>query len=302
MLIAQLTDLHIGRPGQLIYGAVDTAAYLQAAITRLNELTPRPDLVLISGDLVDRGTLEEYEQLRTLLEPLQIPARMIIGNHDNRETFLRVFGNLDYLQGAGDRVNYVIDTPTLRLYMLDSAVQGYAYGRLSDETLGWLDAQLAGNPDTPSMIVMHHPPFETGIWWMDALGLHDNAKLEKVVRRHPQIRRILSGHVHRPIFTEWAGVLCSVAPSTAHHVTLDLDDHAMYQMTLEPQFIHLHQLRADSSIVTHACSLVPPTDSFLPAGYVAENLEDRRQVLKQLLDDKMGSQDHAAQMESAGVR
>ena len=84
ILIAQISDLHIKAPGELAYGKVDTAAALERCIATLNAFEPRPDLVVISGDLVDTPTLAEYEHLKRLLAPLQIPFIGIPGNHDSR--------------------------------------------------------------------------------------------------------------------------------------------------------------------------------------------------------------------------
>ena len=56
MLIAQLSDLHIKLPGRLAYKKVDTAAMLAEAVRRINALVPRPDLLLITGDLTDIGS------------------------------------------------------------------------------------------------------------------------------------------------------------------------------------------------------------------------------------------------------
>lgn len=272
MLIAQLTDPHISSPQALVYGRVDTAAYLRAAIDRLHALVPRPDLVLVTGDLVDNGTADEYLHLRRLLAELQIPVFLTIGNHDNREVFLEVFGDLDYLQPATQFVNYAVDTSALRLLALDTYAAGKPYGELAPETLTWVQQELAEHPTRTTLIFMHHPPFESGIWWMDAIGLHGGAALERIVRSHPQVRRVVCGHVHRPIFTEWAGIICSIAPSTAHHVALDLAGDAFLQMHIEPQALHLHHMAPDGRIVTHSCPVAAPGPRFLPVNRVHGDL------------------------------
>src|SRR3984893_5953284 len=85
VLVAQISDLHIKSPGQLAYGRVDTARALERCITALNEFRPRPDLVVISGDLADTPTAEEYEHLKRLLALLELPCMRIPANHDSRE-------------------------------------------------------------------------------------------------------------------------------------------------------------------------------------------------------------------------
>src|SRR5216117_1666712 len=85
VLIAQISDLHIKAPGVLAYGRVDTAKALERCVIALNNLNPAPDLVVISGDLADTPTVEEYEHLKRLLVPLKLPFAAIPGNHDSRE-------------------------------------------------------------------------------------------------------------------------------------------------------------------------------------------------------------------------
>src|ERR1700688_1813601 len=91
VLIAQISDLHIKPPGSLAYERVDTASALERCVAALNALRPRPDLVVISGDLADTPTAEEYEHLKRLLAPLELPFVAIPGNHDSREMMRAAF-------------------------------------------------------------------------------------------------------------------------------------------------------------------------------------------------------------------
>ena len=92
-LVAQISDLHIKRPEDLAYGRVDTAAALSRCVDALNRFTPRLDLVVISGDLADTPVKEEYDHLKTLLAPLEIPFVAIPGNHDERSLMRGVAGS-----------------------------------------------------------------------------------------------------------------------------------------------------------------------------------------------------------------
>ncbi len=96
MLFAQISDLHIKRPGRLAYRKVDTAAHLARCVDKLNRLRPRPDAVVLTGDLVDFGAREEYEHLRALLAPLRIPYYLVMGNHDGRDALREVFPDHAY--------------------------------------------------------------------------------------------------------------------------------------------------------------------------------------------------------------
>ena len=109
MLIAHITDLHLRTEGEMAFnGHVDTAARLAQAVDFLNGFKPAPDLVLVTGDLVDFGKPEEYANLRRVLDRLQAPAYLIPGNHDNRENLRRAYADHAYLPKAGF-LHYVVE-------------------------------------------------------------------------------------------------------------------------------------------------------------------------------------------------
>lgn len=256
MLIAQITDTHVLAPGRLAYGRVDTNACLARAVQSLLGEDPRPDLVLLTGDLVDAGAPAEYANLRDLLAPLPMPVLVIPGNHDERGALARAFAGQGYLPRDGF-LHYVVEDHPLRLVALDTLVPGETGGALCAERLAWLDARLAAAPDRPTLIFMHHPPFATGIAQMDEIGLdaESGAGLAALMRRHRQVERIVAGHVHRSIQARFAGTAASVAPSTAHQLALDLRPGAPVGFTLEPPGYHLHRWAPETGIVTHAVTV-----------------------------------------------
>src|SRR6185503_2301349 len=101
MLIAQLSDMHIRPEGQLLFDRIDTAAYLERAVAHVLTLDPRPDVVIMSGDLVEAGRPEEYELLRRLIAPLPMPIYVIPGNHDAREPMRAAFADQGYFPASG---------------------------------------------------------------------------------------------------------------------------------------------------------------------------------------------------------
>ena len=184
MLMAQITDTHIKPEGVLAYGRVDTAPYLARAVEHLVALKPRPDLVLATGDLVDSGRPDEYRRLHDLLAPLPMPVYLIPGNHDDRDALAAAFADHAYMPRGGGFIQYVVEGYPVRLIALDTLVAGEVGGLLCAERLGWLAARLAEAPDRPTVIFMHHPPFDTGIARMDAHGLANARKFADVVGRH----------------------------------------------------------------------------------------------------------------------
>lgn len=255
MLIAQLTDTHIKPAGQLAYRRVDTAAYLRRAVAHVAKLKPRPDVVLVTGDLVDAGLPEEYALLRSILEDLPKPYYVIPGNHDERRALAAGFRDHAYLPQDGQFLQYVVDDHPLRLIGLDTIVPGQPGGEMCAARTAWLEARLAEAPDRATVVFMHHPPFVAGIEHMDAMRLADGDGFAAVVRRHPQIVRVLCGHVHRSIQTLVGGAVASVAPSTAHQVALDLRPHGPSAFVMEPPGFQLHLCVRDAGMVTHTARI-----------------------------------------------
>ena len=256
MLIAQLSDTHILRKGDLFrsprrgFGPIDTGIFLAGAVAALNALDPLPDITVVTGDLVDNGDPEQYAHLRELLTPLRMPVFVIPGNHDARESLRAVFGADGYLPAQGF-LHYTIENHPLRLVALDTLIEGEHGGALCADRLLWLDATLAAAPERPTIVMMHHPPFATGIEYMDEYGLQDAAGFADVIRRHPQVERILCGHLHRAIDRRFAGTVAGTAPSTAHQVGLDIRPGAPLQFRLEPPGYQLHLWQDKAGLVTH---------------------------------------------------
>lgn len=251
MLIGQISDLHIKAGGKLSYRVVDTAGMLARCVAHVLALKQRPDVLVITGDLVDFGQPEEYATLKALLAPLPMPYYLIPGNHDERDALRAAFPEHAYLRQWAPFVQYAIDDWPVRIVALDTTIPGKSGGELCGERLAWLGSTLAAQPDRPTMVIMHHPPFETGIGHMDRIGLDGASALAAVIRRHPNVERVLCGHLHRPIQVRFAGTIASTCPSPAHQVALDLEPDAPSRFMMEPPGYQLHKWSAATGIVSH---------------------------------------------------
>ncbi len=165
MLICQISDLHIKVPGALSYGVVDAAAYLRRCIAQVLAQKQRPDIVVITGDLVDFGRADEYAHLAELLQPLTMPVYLLPGNHDDRDTLRASFPGHDYLRQMGDFIQYAVDAGPLRILALDSVISGQSGGELCANRLAWLDdeavggtGQADGDPDASPAVCDRHRP------------------------------------------------------------------------------------------------------------------------------------------------
>ena len=249
--IAQISDLHIKPPGTLAYGRVDTAKALERCVAALNAFAPAPDFVVISGDLADTPNVEEYDYLKRLLAPLKLPFAGIPGNHDSRELMRTAFPQAPYAFSSG-ALNQKIEVGPLDLLLLDSSVPGKPHGVLEAQTLRWLEETLSSSSDRPALLFLHHPPFIAGIWHMDRQNLRNASELADIVKRHPRVRMIATGHLHRAIVTMFAGVPCTICPAPNHAVDLDLAHLRQPSFKIEPPAFHLHAWFPDEGhLVTH---------------------------------------------------
>ena len=252
-LLVQLSDTHIRLPGQLAYGRVDTAAFLARAVASVIALPQAPAAVVVTGDLTDYGRADEYAHLRTLLAPLPCPVYLLPGNHDDRDMLRRAFPEHAWLRQSGDAfLQYAVDLGGLRLVVLDTSVTKAPQGELEAAHLEWLAAALGEASATPTIVAMHHPPFATFVGHMDEIGLQRGAReLAAVIARHPQVERIVCGHLHRSIQTRFAGTIAMTAPSTAHAVTLDFAADAPVEFAMEPPGYLVHAWSETGQVVSH---------------------------------------------------
>lgn len=249
MLIAQISDTHISTPGSRNDALLRTDIHLLRAVEHLNAQKPRPDCVLITGDLVERGHPDEYGRLHEILHTLAMPLFVIPGNHDAREPLARTFA---HLPNNGSFLQYTVEDWPVRLIGLDTLLPGQPSGQLCSERLAWLEARLAEAPLRPTLVFMHHPPFDTGITAMDAMGLAGREAFAEIISRYPRVERVVCGHVHRPLTRRFAGTIASVCPSTAHQVALTLQPATDLSLVMEPPATTLHLwLGETDGIVSH---------------------------------------------------
>jgi 3',5'-cyclic-AMP phosphodiesterase len=252
LLIAQVTDVHLGfepdNPSEF------NRKRLDQVIKYFASMTPQPDMLLATGDLVDRGDADSYRRLQNALSQCPFPVWPCPGNHDQRDNFLDCFPHLPTADGF---VQYEVETAELRFLMLDTLEEGRHGGSFCERRATWLKAQLAIKTDKPVAIIMHHPPVEVGIEWMNTHP--DEPWVERfaaAIDGATNIVGIICGHLHRPISVGWRGNTVSICPSTAPQVSLDLapidpekpDGRAM--IIADPPAFALHRWNG-RELVTH---------------------------------------------------
>lgn len=251
MLIAQLSDPHLRPDGVLYKNVADSNAMFAAAIAAVNALRPRPDLVILSGDVVEDGAPAEYAVARRLLAQLDMPLLVIPGNHDEREAFRAAFADHAYLPRTGP-LHFAVGTfGAVRVIGLDVTVPGHHHGLMDAHAALWLDAALAAEPDRPTLIMMHQPPFASGIPYIDRYFCREGERLAAVVRNYPAVERIVCGHVHRFMQLRFGATMLCIAPSTTTAIALRLAPDATPASFVEPPAFLLHHWRPEVGLVTH---------------------------------------------------
>ncbi|RVQ66383.1 phosphodiesterase [Croceicoccus ponticola] len=256
MLIAQITDIHLG----FEHNRLDEPNRLRfdRLLANLVEGPDRPDLLLLTGDLTEHGDIESFRALADAVRDLPFPVWPMPGNHDKRGALLETFPNL---AGESGFIQYALDLAGLRIVMLDTCEPGRHGGAFCEVRADWLARELAAHRETPTLIAMHHPPAQTGIAWMD-VDPHEPwlARLADVLHGQNQVLGIICGHLHRAIVTVWQGIPLAVCPSSAPALALDLnaidparpDNRALIVDALPAYALHLW---TGSSLVTHFASL-----------------------------------------------
>ena len=214
-LLVQITDTHIEEPGKLLYGKVDTAQHLREAVREINDMNPQPDLVMVTGDLVENPNETSYEYFEELIAPLTAPTYLMPGNHDDPQMMLEMFGDSPCFPAVHATIQYAIEEFDVRILALNSHYQGSELPDFGSHRVQWLQDTLEES-DRPTLIAIHHPPMRTGIGFIDMVGGAWYAGIRDVVAAHPQVQLLICGHGHTDLVGRLGTVPVYMAGSTAH--------------------------------------------------------------------------------------
>lgn len=251
-IFAHLTDLHLRSPGILTLRTIDADRHAVRAIDAINARHSGLDAVIVSGDVADIGEGAAYARAATLLSRLCAPVVVVPGNHDHTARLQDAFsafpghasppvaGKACHAHAFGGVTVVALDTS------VDDIAGGAHHGALGEAQLDWLDAALrdAG----PTLVAMHHPPFDVGLPMMDRIGLTDAAAFAAVLSRHDNVMRIVCGHVHRTVMGAVARVPAIAIPSVAHQVALALGGDTPDGLVMEPPAYAIHIVAAERAV------------------------------------------------------
>ncbi|MGI9644988.1 MAG: phosphodiesterase [Ilumatobacteraceae bacterium] len=262
VLLAQLSDTHVLEVGAESESGVDHNARLAEAVAALDAENPAVDAILATGDLVDDEQPGQYAALSSLVAPLAAPVLAIPGNHDTRDGVRQTFPDLPWVDA--DHASWVVVVADrIRVVGLDSTVPGERGAEFDAGREDWLRSTLAASHDGPTVLAIHHPPFRTGIGWMDRSGFLGLERLVEVLHEHP-VDRVVCGHLHRPITSSVAGIPAQVGLSTVEHVALDLAPGAGVALVREPVGYQLHHI-VGRDVTTHTRYIDNTEEPYRPA-------------------------------------
>ena len=247
MLIAQISDTHILVPQSDHPAANLRGECLRRTVADVNR--QKPDAVIFTGDTVQHGQPEEYARLRELLAPLEAPIYLVPGNRDDRNQLRAAFSDLAYVQASGEFLHYTVEDHDIRLVGIDSTLAGERKGRFCDRRQAWLETTLSEQPDRPTLLFIHHPPFDVGDHYVGGYRRPEEAEaLADIVSRHGQILGKLCGHVHWPVERNWAGTQARIMPSIAVDVRKGIDEAEARE---RPIYL-LHRLSGETGLVSQS--------------------------------------------------
>lgn len=232
--ILHLTDFHFLARGRKTMFGVDTEQSFVSVVASALQSGPRPDLALLTGDLVQDPEASAYESLKARLSPLPCPVYCLPGNHDDPELIARVLtkGNIDYQRQ--------ILLSHWQIICLDSTIPGQPHGRLTEEQLELLNATLGKQPQRYALIALHHHPVASGSPWMDTMILGNAGRFFDVLGQHGQVRGVVFGHVHQAMDSIYRGLRILSSPSTCFQFKPNQADFTLDPIPAGYRWIELH--------------------------------------------------------------
>lgn len=215
--LIHITDTHILPPGEVLHGEVDSARHLKETVQQINRMRPLPDVVIITGDLVEHGDKVCYRHFVELIKPLKMPTFVLPGNHDNPQLMSEVFAATSHFPVSDSTFQYAIEGFPFRILALNSHADGTELPQLGERRLAWLAEQLTQS-DKPALIALHHPPMTTGIELIDMGGSEWYRGLKSVLAEHDHVKLVICGHCHTDLSGRIGQVPVYLAPATAHQL------------------------------------------------------------------------------------
>ena len=221
MRIAHISDFHLpSKPGQKLNGALPDANLIEA-LAVLKQQNPKPDLIVLGGDLLEDGPKGSYDAIVDLFKDVQVPLHTVAGNHDDLKTLKKssLVEESKRESGYGS-----FDHGKHHFVLLNTTRTGKPHGIIDDEQLLWLSEDLWANRNKPVLIFMHHHPIESGVPWLDKMKLENADAFWKIVPPYSKnILGVFFGHLHIQLSTVFRGILVAGTPAVCFQYSANND-------------------------------------------------------------------------------
>ena len=247
--IIVFTDSHITEANETIIG-LDPMLRFQQGLAHALERHPDAARIILTGDLAHHGTPKQYARLKEALSDCPVPVSLLLGNHDRRVGFTSIFP--EAAQTSAGFIQSFVDIEGWRLIMLDTLDEqapDHHSGWLCNDRLQWMEDALSSAGPRKRIVFTHHPTFITGFTGMDAIGLRNLDEVAERLSRHPNIRMIICGHVHRTILGATGGIPTAVLKSPCHQMPMLLDQPSWGDSVDEPGAYGILLLQEDNVVL-----------------------------------------------------
>lgn len=238
--VLQISDCHLTKSaaGELL--GVNTLDSLDAVLDEIAKDALSPDVVLVTGDLSQDGSVEAYQTLKQRLQVFACPQYWFAGNHDSRRV-------MEQVVNGGPELAKVADAGAWQIILLDSLLEGKVHGELSSSELAHLERCLAdqGNDARPTLVSLHHHPVEINSRWLDNIGLHNRDEFWQIIDRYPQVQGVLWGHIHQEFQSKRGAIELLASPSTCIQFLPLSSEFAVDEIAPGYRWLQLH---ADGNI------------------------------------------------------
>ena len=251
--ILLMSDLHITKPEVNIAG-LDPISRFYGCLEHASINHPDASHLFLMGDLTHHGLYEEYKILKDALDGQPFETTLMLGNHDRRASFLKAFPNLsaDFQHGSQNFGK----TKILYLDTLDENAKIEHSGFICEERMQWLKSELS-SAKGPVIILSHHHMLTTDLDGMDEIRLINGQEVAKVIVASGCCQMVISGHVHRTIYTTYKGLAHAIIQSPCHQMPLILGPGSSSLSVPEPGGYGVLLLDKESPILHHVTVGLP---------------------------------------------
>jgi Icc protein len=221
-----------------------TLASLQAVLDHFRDSGWSPDLVQVTGDIVQDDSREAYLRFRNTMKTLGLPVYCIPGNHDIPSLMRNVL--------TGEPFHYCasLETGNWLIIGIDSCLENNAAGFVEESELDRLDGVIARCRSDHVMVCLHHPPLPVGSRWLDEVGLRNAGEFLQRVTGTGKTRLLVFGHVHQAFDGRHGAVRVIGTPSTCRQFAVGSNDYAVDDSPPAYRRIELHaDGRVDTELV-----------------------------------------------------